>query len=493
MQHTKTLYFALLLVLLLVAPTFAAKNLYEATLSDNWAQSNPLFWTSGEAKQTGSLNVTLTQYVPNPVQPGQEMDVYVQVANRRGLSTDAWLQVVSEYPFTVLPTADVDRAQNLKVLTGNTLQFRIKVANDAKDGIAKLQFRYGTGSEKDDYRKSYFDINIRTFDPILNIEEIQQEPKEIAPGEYGNVSITLKNHGHLTLQNIGVILDLTGKFNPTVNFNNNIAMQSMMNARLQEIDRKVASGESPVTGQVPLVTGQATMEVKQADFTAFTPVGSATQKYLPELQPGESTTITFDVQALPDAKSNIYTTPLYVNYNDKYNNPFMIQGDVGLKINMQPDAYVAIDSSTLRSSFFQGDLVVKVANRGQGELRYATLKLGDSDQYQILTAPQETYLGTLKSGEEKTVTFQLVPKDKGKVTFPFTLAFKDSYNQEHTQAIKLPFNIINREYYKDLPWEWMIVWIVLGGVLLVLVAGYVRNLRKTSSALPSSNQPLLKA
>ena len=455
-------------LLLTLTPALAARNLYNAVLSDNWAQANPLFWTSGEAKQTGSLDVKLTQTLPEIPQPGQEMDLFLSLVNRRGLATGAWLELVDEYPFQILPTSDTERAQNLKILNGNRLQFRVKIADDARDGTAKLQIRYGFSGDHEDYRKIYFDIPIRTFDPILNIEQIRQEPAEIAPGDYGKIYVTLKNHGHLNLQNIGVLLDLTGKFNPTVNFNNNIAMQAMMNARLQEIDRKVAS-------------------VKQADFIAFTPVGSATQKILPGLQPGESTTVTFDVQALPDAQSKIYTTPLYVNYNDKYNNPFMIQGDVALKVNMQPDVYVAIDSSTLRSSFFQGDLTVKVANRGQGELRYVSLKLAENDQYQILTAPQETYLGTLKPGEEKTSTFQLVPKEKGKINFPFTLAFRDSYNQEHTQAVELPLNIINREYYKDIPLEWMAVWMVLGIVILVLVAWYVRNLRKTSpSQIPKT-------
>ncbi len=492
MMHPRITSFICLIVLFVLAlsitaaPTFAAENLHNAALSDNWKQANPLFWTSGEAKQISSFDVKLTQTLPALPQPGQEMDVFLTITNTMGgLSTGSWLELIEEYPFQILPTADVERAQNLKVPHGIRLQFRVKIADEAKDGIAKLQVRYGFGADHEDYRKIYFDIPLRTFDPLLSIEQIRQEPTEIAPGDYGKVSITLKNHGHLTLQNIGVLLDLTGKFNPTVNFNNNIAMQAMMNARLLEIDRKVASGESPVTGQVPLVTGQATMEVKQADFTAFTPIGSATQKLLPELQPGESTTVTFDVQALPDAKSKIYTTPLYVNYNDKYNNPFMIQGDVGLKVNMQPDVYVGLDSSTLRSSFFQGELTVKVANRGLSELRYITLKLGDSDHYQILTAPQETYIGTLNPGEEKTSTFQLVPKEKGSVTFPFTLAFKDSYNQEHTQKVELPLNIVNREYYKDIPLEWMAVWMILGIVMLILVAWYVRNLKKNTPTAPN--------
>lgn len=471
------------------APALAARNLYNAALSQNWQQANMLFWTSGEAREAGSLNVTVLGYQPSPIQPGQEMDLFLQVANRRGLSTGAWLEVIDEFPFHVLSTADIERAQDLKVLQSNRLQFRIKVADDAKDGVAKLQVRYGFGEDHQDYRKTYFDVVVRTFDPVLNIDEIKQEPAEIAPGDYGKVSITLKNYGHLTLQNIATVLDLSGRFDPATNLNNNIAMQASMNARLQEIDRRVASGQSPLMGPTPVVTQEKTLEMrgKNLDFTAFTPIGTGTQKVITELNPGESKTITFDIQALPDVPSKIYTTPVYVNYNDKYNNPFMIQGDIGLKINMQPDLYVSLDSSTLRSSFFQGDLTVKVANRGQSELRYVTLKLEDSDRYQILTAPQDTYLGTLKPGEEKTSTFQLVPRDKGKVNFPFTLSFKDSYNQEHTRQVELPFNIINREYYKDLPWEWMVTWMVLGVVILVLVAWYLRNLRKTPPI--TMNQP----
>ncbi|MEK6963227.1 MAG: hypothetical protein AABX70_02275, partial [Nanoarchaeota archaeon] len=77
------------------------------------------------------------------------------------------------------------------------------------------------------------------------------------------------------------------------------------------------------------------------------------------------------------------------------------------------------------------------------------------------------------------------PKEKGSVTFPFTLAFKDSYNQEHTQKVELPLNIVNREYYKDIPLEWMAVWMILGIVMLILVAWYVRNLKKNTPTAPN--------
>ena len=119
---------------------------------------------SVSAEGISSLSVSLLEYSPQPVQPGQVMDVYIQVANKGDITEDSSVWIVEEYPLIVEDSQDVERAKNLgPVSTTQTLQFRIKIDESAKDSIVPLRVRFKSNKQDSGYVEEIFDINNSCF------------------------------------------------------------------------------------------------------------------------------------------------------------------------------------------------------------------------------------------------------------------------------------------------------------------------------------------
>ncbi|PIN76137.1 hypothetical protein COV18_00795 [Candidatus Woesearchaeota archaeon CG10_big_fil_rev_8_21_14_0_10_37_12] len=429
------------------------------------------------------LDANLVNYLPMPSQPGQTVDVFFELSNQGDPTTEAWFDVVEEYPFTILKTQDSERAAKLGSLTGTQrLQFRVRIADDARDGIAPLRVRYGSNRNKNVYAEKQFDINVVTFDSRISVDRVQQIPEELVPGETGQVVLTLINLDDRPVKNVDVVLDMTGTYDFNKNMNNMISMQAMINARLEEVNMQISSGKSPLGMSSQKSTGMSDSEksvssVNAMSFKGIAPAGTPTQKRIHSLGPGQIVQVTFDVQAMPDAMPNVYVLPVFVSYNDEDNNPFNTFTEVPVTVNMQPDVLVELKGSTLRSEDVAGDVTVVVANRGLSELRYVSLEVTETEDFKLLTAPSKVYLGTLKPGESGEGTFKVLAKSD-ELNLPTTVSFRDSFNKKFTKDKELDLAIINKNYYRDVSFEMMFAWIVLGLVVFAVTIYYVRNLSR---------------
>jgi hypothetical protein len=461
MNLTKSLPFMFLVLLVLVFPVFGAS--------------------------TRNIDVVLTSYSPSPVQPGQVMDLYLQVTKsadplssadleRSSYIDKPWIEIVEDYPFNLERSQDLDRLDSLgNVAFAQELQFKIGVKDDAKDGIYPLIVKFGSGDDKTQFYEETFDINVETFDAHISIESVTQNPVEIVPGSEGEILVSVRNNDDKPLRNIDVILDFTHTLDAYSNMNNLISMQAMINSRLEQINRRVASGLSPLGGATPMMTGDNSEEMSgdAQDFSAFAPIGSVTQKRIGVLNPGESADIVFNVIAKPNIGADIYSVPVFVNYNDDDNNPFHIQSHLGIVVNDLPELYVELESSSLRTVDFFGEISVVVANKGLTNLKVVELVLHESDDYELVTAPRSAYLGELKSGESKASTFTVVP-NKDEVDFLFSVEYRDAFNKEQVTDVSIPFRVINQNFYKDPKLESLYAWLIIGVVMTILVALYLR-------------------
>lgn len=435
-----------------------------------------MFISIVHAAEAPKLSVSLVSSTPEPAQPGQDIDIILQIANTGDPTSDAWLEIVEDYPFTVLPSGDADRARNLKVVSGTQkLQFRLRIDKDAQDGLTPLRIRY-SDTRQGGYAEETLNIQIETFGARLGIDRVEQQPERFEPGQKGEVAITLTNYDDQPLHNLDVVLDLANVYTMNSNMDNTMAVQAMINARLEDVNRRIAAGQSPLTGVTPMgVSADGTMP--QADFMAVAPVGSSTLKRIGTLLPDETITVVFDVQAMPDVTPGIYATSIYVNYNDEDNNPFHTKSEIPLLIDMDAQPVVQLKSSTLRSTDFAGDVTVLVANRGLGDLRYVSVELLVDEGYQLITAPSEVYMGTLAQGEFSEATFTVLPHEE-LLRLPVRLTFRDSYNNLLTVDEELTLDIINSNYYRDMPYEMMLSWIILGVVVLALTGYFLHRLSK---------------
>lgn len=424
------------------------------------------------AARTPDIEASIA-YAPQPVQPGQFFDLTVTLENSGdpGVIT---LEIVEEYPFTVIETQDLDRAQRFTLRNTQTLQFRLRVAPDANDGLTQLRIRYAV--DEGAMLEEEFDINIETFDAQVDVTRVEQIPVEMAPGERGEMLLTIQNRADTPLENVDVILDLTDSYDTNANMENMIAVQAMLNARLEEVNRRVAAGLSPLRGATPMGVQSGSRE--PTAFAAFAPVEMSTHQRLGTLLPGESVQVSFRIQALPNAQSSIHAIPVYINYNDEENNPFHTRVEVPAIINEPSDLLITLKESSLRTTDFAGSVTFSIANRGTSVARSTAVLLNEAN-YTIITAPETVYLGDIAPGEERTATFEVLPEDD-ELQLPVTVSYRDAFNQQHADTVTLAHEIINPNYYRDMNYEMMIVWIILGVVILALTLFYVGHLRKVT-------------
>lgn len=430
------------------------------------------------AARSPDITVSLNTYSPQPIQPGQTMDLSIEVANSGDPAEQVTLEILEDYPFTVERAQDYERAQGFgPIRNTQTLQFRVSVDEDANDGVTPLRIRYSVDGGAT--IEETFTINVETFDARIDIIQVRQEPESLAPGQEGTLYLTLTNGADTPLENVDVVLDLTNSYDVDANMENILAVQAMLNARLEEVNRRVAAGLSPLKGATPMGV-QEKGSPRPVRFDALAPVGMSNQQRLGRLAPGENVEVAFRVQAMPDAATTIHALPVYVNYNDEENNPFHVRVDVPFVVNEAPTLYVELKESSLRTTDFAGTVTFSIANRGEVPLKYTSIALEESEEYTILTAPSSHYIGTLQPGEEREATFTILP-ETDEVSLPVALSYRDAYNGEHEEMRTLSHTIINRNYYRDMPYEMMIPWVILAVVVVALTLFYLTHLRRRAA------------
>jgi len=144
---------------------------------------------------------------------------------------------------------------------------------------------------------------------------------------------------------------------------------------------------------------------------------------------------------------------------------------------MKPEVLIEIKETTLRSTDFAGTISLIIANTGHSAVKYASIQFEENSEFELLTAPKTVYLGTLEPGDSANATFEVIAKESD-LHLPATLSFRDSFNEKKEIKEELELNIINRNYYRDLPFEMWLAWLILGAVILALTIFYVRNMSK---------------
>jgi len=226
-------------------------------------------------------------------------------------------------------------------------------------------------------------IFVRTTEAVVAVESFASEPKEIAPGASGKVTITIKNTANSVLKDIGVKLDIS-------------------------------------SSDVP-----------------FSPIGSATEKKLYMLNSLEEKSVVFDVIADASAEAKTYKIPLRITYHDEVGTNYTKMDTVSLLIGAQPELLTDIESSTILASGEKGSVNINIVNRGLIKIKFLTVKLSDSEDYQILSSGY-VYIGELKSDDYQSARFDIfVRKDAKNISLPVTLTYRDNNNNPYSEAKSL--------------------------------------------------------
>ncbi|MBN2459041.1 COG1361 S-layer family protein [Candidatus Woesearchaeota archaeon] len=354
---------------------------------------------SAETTTLPQIKVTLINQEPDPVAPGNTVDVRFRIENEGGAAAqNVDIKIVPDYPFSIYGSeSDV---KNIGTLTGYQTgdvgvneKWNLLVDSNAATGDNPVEFWYRTNNGNW-IKSGEYDISIQSREAVLAINQIKTEPESIVPGTKTKVSFVLENLADNTLRDIKLNLD---------------------------IYTELATASSVTFRELP-----------------FTPIGSGNEKTLKLLMPGQSAEISFDIFTDADADSKVYKVPYALTYYDSSGTDFEKEGIVGFIVESEPDISVNIESTEIYQAGVKGNVEIKIVNKGFSDIKFLDVNLMEGENYEILSNP-EVYIGKLDSDDYETAGYTiLVDGDAGdKVTLPLKIEYRDANGHLFTQEMPL--------------------------------------------------------
>ena len=183
----------------------------------------------------------------------------------------------------------------------------------------------------------------------------------------------------------------------------------------------------------------------------FVTVGSSNEKSAYQMDGGKSQNFDFNLLAEPEAISGVYNLPIKIDYLDEVGNSYSKEQTVGIIIGAKPDVTVTLDDSEVFMEDTAGEVTVKVVNKGVTDIKFANLKLSESEEFRIISN-SEVYLGNIDSDDFETASFKIFAEKKGKksIKLPLTLEYKDANNNEYSRNIELSMSLYTSSEAKKL-------------------------------------------
>jgi LPXTG-motif cell wall-anchored protein len=343
-----------------------------------------------------NVQVTLISQEPDPVNPGEIVDLRFKIENLGSTPTgDLMFEILPQYPFSVYKGSAIQKVGSLQGLQrddeGVILLYKIKVDEEAVEREETIDIRF----KEDKIGASWeliedFPVRIRTRDIVISVESILSNPDPIPPGKEASVSLKIKNNADSLVRDLVIKLDTS------------------------------------------------------ATTVPFAPVKSTTEKSLYQLDAGKTTTVSFNLIAEPDADGDIYKIPLNISYADETGTTYSKEDVISLKVASKPDILATIDSTGIYSKKKSGEIVIKIVNRGLTNIKLLTAKLESSDDFEVLSQ-EEVYIGNIDSDDYETVDFTLDIKSKEEVvTLPLELTYMDATNKDFKQNKDIELRVFSK-------------------------------------------------
>ena len=350
-----------------------------------------------------SLSVSGTTS-PSFVEAGEKVNLILTIANTgTSVARDVKLSV-SPTKYVIPGTYQYDLQS---IAAGNSIQVTVplSISSDAQGTTAvslSLDFREGDTSGTVTQQNSItLSITKRT---LLEIRSVNYSSEVVSPGDNVMMSIEIVNVGK------GRIKDLT-----------------------------VSLGNTSLP---------------------FVPIGSDSQKYLANLEPGSKSIATFNLVVNKDAKTIAYNFPVLLSYFDELGNSRSEQRTVGLKVTGVPDFVSNIEKSENLFSGQEGKMTISVSNVGTASASFLTARFDSA----LDMTPKEIYIGNLDPDDSSSIVANVNLRDKtaGKYNFVVNFVYKDPYNQEFTKAKQMEFSVTQRPIEISSNMQIIIILVVLG-------------------------------
>jgi len=317
------------------------------------------------------VKVSLLKFSPTPAEPGSIVDVWLQLTSPSVPVDDVELKLVDEFPFSV-PGSQTSIVSVGRIAGSETRVVKVSLLVDgsAPNGDRELSvfYRYAGTVE---WLKSKVILSLQSQNSLLVVDSFSSSPEKILPGQRVDISIALKNNGRVGVKDVDVSLDLSG--------------------------------------------------------SKFSVLGGGAKKRVDSIAVGQSSVVSFSLIADASADVKVYDVPVLVSYLDEKNKKFSDSSKIGLVVNAPAEVSIFVDDTSFQKPGVSTTVSLKVVNKGVGELKYVSVSLIESSEYEVLSLSDSVYVGNLNSDDFETVQFLIKPLVDNPI-LQVGLSFKDSYN-----------------------------------------------------------------
>ena len=366
--------------------------------------------TASYALKGADIKASILRYEPAPAEQGNTVDVWLQLSNAGTKADSVAVKFVPEYPFS-LPAgqdAEID-VDTISATENKVVKFTLFIDGNAPNGDKNAKFLYKYGATNQ-WISLESPITLETQNAGLVVDGYTTTPSLIVPGQTANVELKIRNAGKIAVKNIDIAIDL-------------------------------ADGK-------------------------FSTIGSGAKKRVNYIKAGATETVTFQLASDTSTQVKVYSIPVSLSYQDERNKKYADTAKITLVVNALPELSLTVDSPKFDNRQKPGTVTLKIVNKGVINLKYVTVSVGASKDYELLSSTNETYVGNLDSDDFETVNFLIKPLvEEPKLNI--ALNFKDQYNVDFTQRHILPVKIITEQDLGNTTIVWPIILIVLliaGGI-----------------------------
>lgn len=342
---------------------------------------------TGFTAASPNIQVEKMSTEPAPLKVGQYADVQFKVVNTGDEDAEnVSVEFSEKYPFSVDPDNTKEwRISSLE--SGDSYQFRMQTRVDpnALQGSENLEFV--TSYKQDSSRTHLLPVDVKADDDGLTIQNVEF-PDKVVAGTQRTMNFTLENTANAYFRNIELSL------NP---------------------------GQ-----QTPIVTS------------------GTSGKRVSQIAPGETKTVSFDLNVGQSAENGVYSIPLGLKYENEAGATIQKQESTGVVVGGEPNIELGTNDDGRIDAGSTGTVTLRFVNRGEGTAKFVKIEAQESENYEILSG-SSIYLGDMNPDDYQTAELELYANQSAdEASVPVEITYQEN-GEEKTLTQEASLNVVTAE------------------------------------------------
>ncbi len=343
---------------------------------------------------------TLVNQQPDPVQPGNYVELRFRIDNIGQRSQDYTFELLADYPFSF--DNPQDAIKDVRIGSGEAgsgatvLYFRVRVDENAVEGQQNnIQLKYHPKSNPNSFVIYEQPIRIESQRGLVQVGDIQLIPENPQVGTQFMLNVGIENLGNSFIENVRVRLD--------------------------------------------------------TDDSGFRPVGSSNEKTIQQIPATQTHMVGFSYFIDANTDVTVHQIPVTLTYVDSKGEERTTTTKIGIPVGAEPSYVTNLQNTEVLMANQNGRITVSISNTGKSDMNFAHLELRTSDEYVILNSPS-SYLGNLLSDDFETAQFTIYtqPTNAESIPLNFQLTYRDSYYAKYTDNFTLDLRLYDTQTAQNL-------------------------------------------